>query len=89
MASSHEGCGKGRNNSNYRNVAMIELVGICVGIFSDKMFPALGFGARLPPDGRVSHEFFLVSNQFQVAHFYCKGDIMFIKQSMNFRCTTP
>lgn len=23
------------------------------------MFPALGFGARLPPDGRVSHEFFL------------------------------
>ena len=29
--------------------------------FSDKMFPALGFGARLPPDGRVSHEFFLVS----------------------------
>lgn len=28
---------------------------------SDKMFPALGFGARLPPDGRVSHEFALVS----------------------------
>ncbi|XP_070558372.1 copine-8-like isoform X2 [Ptychodera flava] len=26
---------------------------------SDKMFPALGFGARVPPDGRVSHEFFL------------------------------
>ena len=26
----------------------------------DKLFPALGFGARLPPDGRVSHEFFLV-----------------------------
>jgi hypothetical protein len=26
---------------------------------SDKMFPALGFGARIPPDGRVSHEFFL------------------------------
>ncbi|XP_074167194.1 copine-5 isoform X3 [Sminthopsis crassicaudata] len=24
---------------------------------SDKMFPALGFGAKLPPDGRVSHEF--------------------------------
>lgn len=30
---------------------------------SDKMFPALGFGARLPPDGRVSHEFALVSKQ--------------------------
>merc|ERR1712243_309574 len=26
---------------------------------TDKMFPALGFGARLPPDGKVSHEFFL------------------------------
>jgi len=26
---------------------------------SDKLFPALGFGARIPPDGRVSHEFFL------------------------------
>lgn len=28
---------------------------------SDKMFPALGFGAKLPPDGRVSHEFPLVN----------------------------
>ncbi|XP_038605281.1 copine-5 isoform X1 [Tachyglossus aculeatus] len=24
---------------------------------SDKMFPALGFGAKIPPDGKVSHEF--------------------------------
>ncbi|XP_068774606.1 copine-5 [Struthio camelus] len=24
---------------------------------SNKMFPALGFGAKIPPDGRVSHEF--------------------------------
>uniref|UniRef100_A0A8C3V5K3 Copine 5 n=1 Tax=Catharus ustulatus TaxID=91951 RepID=A0A8C3V5K3_CATUS len=24
---------------------------------SDKMFPALGFGAKVPPDGHVSHEF--------------------------------
>lgn len=29
---------------------------------SDKMFPALGFGAKLPPDGRVSHEFPLVGS---------------------------
>lgn len=29
---------------------------------SDKMFPALGFGAKLPPDGRVSHEFPLVED---------------------------
>lgn len=31
---------------------------------SDKMFPALGFGAKLPPDGRVSHEFPLVRRFF-------------------------
>lgn len=31
---------------------------------SDKMFPALGFGAKLPPDGRVSHEFPLVRRLF-------------------------
>lgn len=30
---------------------------------SDKMFPALGFGAKLPPDGRISHEFALVSKK--------------------------
>ena len=26
---------------------------------TDKQFPALGFGARIPPSGQVSHEFFL------------------------------
>merc|ERR1712141_382084 len=26
---------------------------------SDKLFPVIGFGARLPPDGRVSHEFYV------------------------------
>ncbi|XP_025781839.1 copine-5-like [Puma concolor] len=31
---------------------------------SDKMFPALGFGAKLPPDGRVSHEFPLVGDAY-------------------------
>lgn len=30
---------------------------------SDKMFPALGFGAKVPPDGHVSHEFPLVRGQ--------------------------
>ncbi|XP_007888436.1 copine-9 [Callorhinchus milii] len=26
---------------------------------SDKLFPALGFGAKIPPDGKISHEFTL------------------------------
>uniref|UniRef100_A0A8C6PV27 Copine 5 n=1 Tax=Nothobranchius furzeri TaxID=105023 RepID=A0A8C6PV27_NOTFU len=37
---------------------------------SDKMFPALGFGAKLPPDWRVSHEFPLNGN---VENPYCNG----------------
>ena len=32
---------------------------IVVSAFTDKMFPCLGFGARVPPTGQVSHEFFL------------------------------
>lgn len=35
---------------------------------SDKMFPALGFGAKLPPDGRVSHEFPLVRSTHSLTH---------------------
>lgn len=27
---------------------------------SDKLFPAYGFGAKLPPDGKISHQFPLV-----------------------------
>nr|XP_020456973.1 copine-8 [Monopterus albus] len=37
---------------------------------SDKMFPALGFGAKLPPDGRVSHEFALNGSP---QNPYCAG----------------
>ena len=37
---------------------------------SDKMFPALGFGARIPPSGQVSHEFFLTLDP---KNPYCNG----------------
>ncbi|XP_014671442.1 PREDICTED: copine-3-like [Priapulus caudatus] len=37
---------------------------------SDKMFPALGFGARIPPEGRVSHEFAL---NFNPTNPFCAG----------------
>lgn len=48
---------------------------------SDKMFPALGFGAKLPPDGRVSHEFPLVGAPslgafgFWVCLFVCLNNL--------------
>lgn len=37
---------------------------------TDKMFPALGFGGRLPPDWKVSHEFFLNGSPDNP---YCQG----------------
>ncbi|XP_064607159.1 copine-8-like isoform X2 [Liolophura sinensis] len=37
---------------------------------SDKLFPALGFGARIPPNGVVSHEFPL---NFNPQNPYCQG----------------
>ncbi|MFT7816862.1 copine-2-like [Arapaima gigas] len=37
---------------------------------SDKMFPALGFGAQLPPDWKVSHEFAI---NFNPSNPFCSG----------------
>lgn len=37
---------------------------------SDKMFPALGFGARIPPTNAVSHEFSL---NFNATNPFCQG----------------
>lgn len=63
---------------------------------SDKMFPALGFGAKLPPDGRVSHEFPLVTttpggNKCVLARLFALGfkahsDPYYLAQSKMFKC---
>lgn len=49
---------------------------------SDKMFPALGFGAKLPPDWRVSHEFPLVSKLSDYFKHCCKNKL-FLELPMN------
>lgn len=58
--------------------AISSVVNIIQDYDSDKQFPVLGFGARLPPDGRVSHEFFVNMNPQSP---YCNGvngkDLMF------------
>merc|ERR1719277_1642621 len=52
-------------------VAAIKAVGDIIQDYdSDKMFPALGFGARIPPNGKVSHEFFLSLDE---RNPYCAG----------------
>ena len=48
---------------------------IIASIFSDKYFPALGFGARIPPHMQVSHEFPL---NFNPTNPYCHGIDVFI-----------
>jgi hypothetical protein len=52
-------------------VTAIQAVGGIIQDYdSDKMFPSLGFGARIPPNGQVSHEFFLTLDQNNP---YCQG----------------
>ncbi|KAK7603007.1 hypothetical protein V9T40_003006 [Parthenolecanium corni] len=46
-------------NSNQYEQALKSVGDIIQDYDSDKMYPVLGFGARLPPDGRISHEFFV------------------------------
>ena len=45
---------------------MLQLLFHC----SDKMFPALGFGAKIPPNMTVSHEFAL---NFNPTNPFCAG----------------
>lgn len=37
---------------------------------SDKLFPAYGFGAKLPPDGKISHAFPLVRSLLWIWLYY-------------------
>ncbi|KAK7504633.1 hypothetical protein BaRGS_00004119 [Batillaria attramentaria] len=43
---------------------------VCQDYDTDKMFPALGFGARIPPNMEVSHEFAI---NFQPQNPFCAG----------------
>lgn len=42
--------------------AIWSVVSIVEDYDSDKQFPVLGFGAKIPPHGQVSHEFFVNMN---------------------------
>ena len=42
--------------------------------FRDKFFPALGFGAKIPPQMEVSHEFAV---NFNFQNPFCAGDFFF------------
>jgi GT2 family glycosyltransferase len=41
----------------------------------DKQFPVLGFGAKIPPSGQVSHEFFVNMNPQNPHCFGVRGKI--------------
>ncbi|XP_038652494.1 copine-4 [Scyliorhinus canicula] len=43
--------------------ALVAVGEICQDYDSDKMFPAFGFGARIPPDSKVSHDFAINFNE--------------------------
>uniref|UniRef100_A0A672HYT8 Copine-2 n=1 Tax=Salarias fasciatus TaxID=181472 RepID=A0A672HYT8_SALFA len=54
---------------------------------TDKMFPALGFGAQLPPDWKVSHEFAI---NFNPTNPFCSGECVHrpFSPRCRFRCTS-
>ncbi|VVC25773.1 Hypothetical protein CINCED_3A006086 [Cinara cedri] len=58
------------NRPNQYEQALSAVGDIIQDYDSDKMFPALGFGAKIPPQGNVSHEFFL---NLQASDPYCAG----------------
>lgn len=58
------------NSLNNYEQAINSVVSIIQDYDTDKQFPVLGFGARLPPDGRISHEFYVNMNPNNP---YCNG----------------
>lgn len=53
--------------------AIWSVVSIIEDYDADKQFPALGFGAKIPPNGQVSHEFFVNMNPQNPHCFGVKG----------------
>ncbi|XP_054263178.1 copine-8-like [Macrosteles quadrilineatus] len=58
------------NRPNSYELALSAVVEIIQDYHSTKQFPVLGFGARLPPDGRTSHEFYV---NLHPTDPYCQG----------------
>lgn len=58
------------NRPNQYVTALRSVGQVCQDYDTDKMFPALGFGARLPPNWNVSHEFPL---NFNMQNPFCSG----------------
>ncbi|EDO39500.1 predicted protein [Nematostella vectensis] len=50
--------------------ALVSVGEVCQDYDSDKLFPAFGFGAKIPPNFQVSHEFAL---NFNPSNPYCEG----------------
>ena len=59
-----------RGGENQYTTALRSVGEIIQDYDSDRQFPALGFGARVPPRGDVSHEFFLTLRPEQP---FCAG----------------
>ncbi|XP_046385692.1 copine-8-like [Ischnura elegans] len=59
----------GGDKQNLYEQALTAVCEVVQDYNSGNEYPVLGFGARLPPDGRVSHEFFV---NFEL-NPYCKG----------------
>lgn len=61
--------------------AICSVVSIIEDYDSDKQFSVLGFGAKIPPTGEVSHEFFVNMNPQNPHCFGVRGKYTIILQS--------